>query len=135
MFKFRGTVKLINPTQQVSEKFSKRDFVISDNTSMYPQHIQFQMTQDKCALLDTVQVNDEVEVSFYLRGREWQSPQGDIRYFNTLDAFRVEKVGQANAMPSGGPTPMAFGSEPMSAPVASTSSALESSAEDDDLPF
>ena len=82
MFKLTGTVKLISETQQISEKFSKREFVISETSSMYPQDILFQATQDKCSLLDSVKVQDQIEVSFNLRGREWTSPTGEVKYFN-----------------------------------------------------
>ena len=129
MFKITGTVKVVNDTVQVSEKFSKREFVLTDASSMYPQDILFQLTQDKCSVLDGISVNDTVEVSFNLRGREWVSPQGEVRYFNTLDAWRVEKMGGGNAMPQGGPSAMN---------LAPTPSAIESATaaqEDDDLPF
>jgi hypothetical protein len=131
MFKLVGTLKLVNDTVQVSERFSKREFVLTDNASMYPQDILFQATQDKCSLLDTFQVNDQVEVSFNLRGREWTSPQGEIKYFNTLEAWRIEKVGQApQGMPQGGPSTMNL--DPI---VNIESSGLNTQAEDDDLPF
>ena len=52
MFKLSGIVKVVNPTVQVSEKFAKREFVVTDASSMYPQDIMFQSTQDKCSLLD-----------------------------------------------------------------------------------
>ncbi|HLU87856.1 MAG TPA: DUF3127 domain-containing protein [Taishania sp.] len=129
MFKLTGTVKAIMDTIQVSEKFSKREFVVTDSSSMYPQDILFQLTQDKCSMIDAVAVNDTVEVSFNLRGREWVSPQGEVKYFNTLDAWRVEKVGQGNAMPQGGPSAMSFNPTPSPIETATTEQ------EDDDLPF
>ena len=131
MFKLTGTVKVVNPTVQVSEKFSKREFVVTDTTSMYPQDILFQATQDKCSLLDTVQPGEQVEVSFNLRGREWTSPQGEIKYFNTLEAWRIEKAGQgmSQGIPQGGPSAMSLDPIP-SAPA----SAMETES-DDDLPF
>mgnify|MGYP006353603569 CR=1 FL=1 len=131
MFKLTGTVKVINPTQQVSEKFMKREFVVTDSSGMYPQDIMFQSTQDKCSLLDSVQINDTVEVSFNLRGREWVSPQGETRYFNTLEAWRIEKMGGANT--GGG-----FGApaEPMGMPSAPSAPNFGGgSSEEDDLPF
>jgi hypothetical protein len=130
MFKLSGTLKVKNDTVQVSEKFSKREFVLTDASSMYPQDIMFQLTQDKCNLLDAVNVNDQVEVSFNLRGREWTSPQGEVRYFNTLDAWRIEKVGAApmgGGMPQGGPSAMNL--DPIATPASTASS------DDDDLPF
>lgn len=94
MFKLTGSVKLIKDTVQVTEKFAKREFVINDSSSMYPQDIIFQAVQDKCSMLDGINEGEQVEVSFNLRGREWTSPQGEVKYFNTLDAWRIEKVGQ-----------------------------------------
>ena len=131
MFKLTGTVKVVSPTQVISEKFSKREFVI-ETQDQYPQLVMFQATQDKCSLLDNVQVSSQVEVSFNLRGREWTSPAGEVKYFNTLEAWRIEKVGQSNAMPAGGPSAMSLGSDPI--PTATTS-AVASNEEEDDLPF
>ncbi len=131
MFKLSGVVKEVFETQQVSEKFAKREFVVTDASSMYPQHISFQMTQDRCSLLDTVAVNDQVEVSFNLRGREWVSPQGETKYFNTLEAWRIEKMGsQGGNIPQGGASAMNLD------PVQNVSgSQAGSDNDDDDLPF
>jgi hypothetical protein len=130
MFKFTGTIKVISDTQRISEKFQKREFVVTDTTSMYPQDILFQTTQDKCNLLDQFQVNENVEVSFNLRGREWTSPQGEVKYFNTIEAWRIEKQGQSQpmGMPSSGPSAMNMGSDPLPGVGTSTD-------DDDDLPF
>ena len=132
MFKLTGTVKVLNPTVQVSEKFAKREFVITETSSMYPQDISFQATQDKCSMLDAIQPNDQVEVSFNLRGREWTSPQGEVKYFNSLEAWRIEKVGQGmpQGMPQGGPSAMSL--DPI---TAAPSAAIDTASEDDDLPF
>ena len=130
MFKLSGIVKVVNATVQVSEKFAKREFVITDASSMYPQDIMFQSTQDKCSLLDNVQVNDQVEVSFNLRGREWTSPTGEVKYFNTLEAWRIDKVGaNGSAMPQGGPAAMSLD------PIAATATQAIVESADDDLPF
>lgn len=133
MFKISGILKVKNDTVQVSEKFSKREFVLTDNSSMYPQDILFQLTQDKCNLLDAFGPQENIEVSFNLRGREWTSPQGEVRYFNTLDAWRIERVGAAQPMGGGMPAsgPSAMNLDPIaSAPAASTAAS-----DDDDLPF
>jgi len=130
MFKFTGTIKVISDTQRISDKFQKREFVVTDTTSMYPQDILFQPTQDKCNLLDQFQINENVEVSFNLRGREWTSPQGEVKYFNTIEAWRIEKQGQSQpmGMPSSGPSAMNMGSDPLPGVGTSTD-------DDDDLPF
>ena len=97
---------------------------------MYPQDILFQATQDKCTLLDSFQANDNVEVSFNLRGREWTSPQGEVKFFNTIEAWRIEKQGQSQpmGMPSSGPSAMDMGSDTLPGVGANTE-------DDDDLPF
>lgn len=120
MFKLTGVIKVIGETVQVSEKFSKREVVITDASSMYPQDILFQFAQDKCDLVDSHNVGENVEVSFNIRGRLWTSPQGEDKYFNTLDAWRIEKISTGSMPP------------PASAPEAPAPVATEG---DDDLPF
>lgn len=85
--------------QSTSETFRKRDFVVeyADNPT-YPQFVQFQCTQDRCSLLDSFNVGDKIEVTFNLRGREWTSPQKEKKYFNTLEAWRIQKV-EGNGQP------------------------------------
>src|SRR3954465_15751957 len=85
-----GILKVKGEAQQVSEKFRKREFVLSDNSSQYPQHILFQLTQDRCSLLDQYNVGDEIKVHFNLRGREWTNPQGEVKFFNSLEAWKLE---------------------------------------------
>lgn len=108
MFKLKGTLKLKNDTVQVSDKFMKREFVVTDEDTMYPQDIQFQLTQDKCALIDHVNPGDVIEVSFNLRGKEWVNPKGETKYFNTLDAWRIEScaTNPNNSAPIETPNPM-----------------------------
>ena len=129
MFKLTGTLKVLNPTVQVSEKFSKREFVVTETSSMYPQDIMFQLTQDKCSLLDGYNVNDQVEVSFNLRGREWTSPQGEVKYFNSLDAWRLDRAGAGSGIPASGPSAMNL------APVTAATAEMNVEKADDDLPF
>lgn len=107
MFKLTGVVKMVGKTVAVSEKFSKREFVITDATSMYPQDIMFQLTQDKCSMLDPIAEGESVEVSFNVKGRMWTSPQGEEKYFNTLEAWRVEFTGDAPVAKPQAPKPAA----------------------------
>lgn len=99
MFKIKATVKRVGQTAQVSEKFSKRELVVEIADDKYPQVVSFELTQDKCALLDNIIEGQEVEVSFSLRGREWTNDNGDVRVFNTLNAFRVESGAAPTAAP------------------------------------
>lgn len=134
MFKLTGSVKMVGNTVQVSEKFSKREFVVTDASGMYPQDIMFQATQDKCNLLDGYQAGDQVDVSFNLRGREWTSPTGEVKYFNTLEAWRIERSNQG-ASTGQMPTMAPVNLNPIAAPAASAPAAISESGADDDLPF
>lgn len=122
-----GQLKVKFDTQRVSDKFQKREFVLStDLSTPYPQHVSFQVTQDKCNLLDQFNPGDELRVQFNLRGREWNGPQG-IKYFNTLEAWRIEKVGAGQSAPAQNTSSM---QENVAAPVFNSSIS-----DNDDLPF
>ena len=96
MFNYTGKVTKINATIQVSEKFQKRTFVLTDGAASYPNLIEFQLTQKNCDLIEGVRVGDEVEVTFGLKGRNWTNGQGEEKTFNTLDVFRLKKVTASN---------------------------------------
>ena len=78
----KGRIKVKMSEQKVSEKFKKRDFVLTDESSQYPQHLLFQLTQDKTSLIDQYNEGDEITVHFNLRGREWAAPTGEIKFFS-----------------------------------------------------
>ncbi len=92
-FKVRGTLHVINETQQVSARFTKREFVLHIADGRFPQHVLFQLTGERVGSVDAYNVGDEVEVEFNLRGREWTSPKGEVRFFNSLDVWTIERVG------------------------------------------
>lgn len=93
MYTLKGELKVISPVQQVSDSFKKREFVVVDSSGQYAQTIQFQAVQDRCELLDRFKVGDSVEVTFFLRGREWTNPKdGQVRFFNSLDAWKIESA-------------------------------------------
>ena len=118
-----GILKVKSEAQQISDKFKKREFVLTDNSSQYPQHISFQLTQDKCGLIDSYKIGDEVKVHFNLRGREWTSPKGEIKYFNTLEAWRLEGGAAASSNSSSAAT------------ATSDVSTFSAATQEDDLPF
>ena len=95
-----GRIKLIRDTQVVSDKFKKREFVITTDGE-YPDHIQCEFIQDKCSLLDSYNVNQMVTVGINIRGREW-TKDGVTRYFNTIQAWKISAVG-GEAVSSGQP--------------------------------
>jgi hypothetical protein len=82
------TVKVVCETIEVSAKFRKREFV-GVIEGDYPQPIQFQLTQDKCNLLDGVTPGEQIDVEYNLRGREWTNPQGEVKVFNSLEVWKI----------------------------------------------
>jgi len=92
---FTGTIVLIKESEQISEKFVKREFILSDDNDQYPQVISFELHQDKVDIILGCKPGDKVTVGFNLRGREWTDNVGNVRYFNTLQAWRVDKVASA----------------------------------------
>jgi uncharacterized protein DUF3127 len=91
-------------TQKVSDKFQKREFVlITEWNTPYPQYVAFQVTQDKCDILDSFTEGTEVQVQFNLRGREWNGPQG-VKYFNTLEAWRIVDINAEHHHANSAPT-------------------------------
>lgn len=86
--KVTGKIHFVGQVKQVSDKFKSKDVVILTNEK-YPQHISIQFTQDKTELVNQKDVGDQVEVSINLRGREWKSPTGEIKYFNTIEGWQI----------------------------------------------
>ncbi|MFN0250982.1 MAG: DUF3127 domain-containing protein [Kofleriaceae bacterium] len=91
-----GKLHVAYETKQVSARFTKREFVVEIEDGKYPQMIMFQLSGDRCAMLDNFRVGDQVRVTFNVRGREWKSPQGETKYFNSLDVWKLE-VARAGA--------------------------------------
>jgi len=120
-----GTIKQIGKTQQVSDKFSKRELIITEPSGQRPQHIPVEFTQDRCSLLDPFKAGEEVVVTCYVNGREWAAKDGTVKYFLSLSGNRIERTG---AQPGNGggyqaaPPPTAADMPPIGG-------------DDDDLPF
>ncbi|PTM11673.1 MAG: hypothetical protein DA407_01020 [Bacteroidetes bacterium] len=90
----QGRIKLIGETQTFGAKgFRKRELVVTTE-EQYPQHIMVEFVQDKTDLLDSYQVGQQVKVSINLRGREWTNPQGEVKYFNSIQGWRIEALQQ-----------------------------------------
>ena len=132
-FETTGRLYALSPTKQVSERFQKREFVVEIADGKYPQFVLFQLTGDRCAQLDEHRVGDSVRVTFNLRGREWRSPQGETKYFNSLDVWKLESAQAATGARRGrGPSqgddmPVFQRDEPRPIDLGVT--------RDDDLPF
>ena len=101
-----GRLHAIFDAQQKTERFRVREFVLElSENPRYPQYVQFQLTGDRCESIDGYSVGDEVTVEFSLRGREWQSPRGETRYFNSLDVWTIERGAAGPPGDEPGPAP------------------------------
>ena len=121
-FEIEGKLLKKYDTESKSAKFQAREFVLEIQDGNYPQFIKFQLTQDRCSLIDSCEEGQTIKVHFDLRGREWQG-----RYFTNLNAWRIEKpAAEPAAAPAAGGNDFDFptaSDEPPAAPA------------NDDLPF
>ena len=92
--KVTGKIHFVGALRVVSEKFKSKDVVILTEDK-YPQFITVQFTQDKTELLTENNIGEQVEISINLRGREWKSPTGEIKYFNTIEGWQINAVQSA----------------------------------------
>lgn len=92
----QGRIKQIFPSQIIGQNgFEKRDLVIVTDEN-YPQTIIIQFTQQRCDLLDSLQLGQNVKVYINIRGREWTNPQGETKYFNTIEGWKIEVIQTTN---------------------------------------
>ncbi|GLB52638.1 hypothetical protein NBRC110019_16780 [Neptunitalea chrysea] len=123
-----GKIKLVGDTQTFGNNgFRKRELVVTTE-EQYPQHILVEFIQDKCDALNGFQIGQPVKVSINLRGREWTNPQGETKYFNSIQGWRIESMmpQQSGGAPDMPPVPPMDAFEP----------ANDFKEEDhDDLPF
>jgi hypothetical protein len=88
----QGKIKMIDETKTFgSNGFRKREVVVTTE-EQYPQHILVEFVQDKCDLLNSYTVGQDVKISINLRGREWTNPQGEVKYFNAIQGWRIENL-------------------------------------------
>ncbi len=128
----KGKLVEVFETQLIKETFRKREFVIEfAENAQYPEFIKFELVQDKCGLVDGLQLGTEVDVYFNLRGRSWVNAQGVKNYFNSLQAW---KVTVDNPNTANKPAANHAGA---AAPATDTFTKMNNSAPsaDDDMPF
>ncbi len=145
-YKATGTLLVDMGTQQVSEKFRKREFVLEIQDGQYPQTVKFELAQDKCDLLNGFQVGSPLEVDFDLRGRGYEK-NGATMYFTSLSAWKVGMAGGGGQQPQGnyGQQQQGGGQAQAPRPAANNNPAMQRPANaapigggndtDNDLPF
>jgi hypothetical protein len=119
-----GKIKLIGETKEYgSNGFRKRELVVTTQ-EQYPQNILVEFIQDKCEILNSYQVGEIVKIDINIRGREWTNKDNEIKYFNSIQGWRIEKIEE--------------GYDAQLPPIPTKeelSSNQDSSREPDDLPF
>lgn len=129
LYEAEGTLKAIFDTQQKTENFKVREFVLEIQDGQYPQEIKFQLTQERCNLVDQLGEGDEVKVSFSLRGRSYTNKEGKTLYFTNLNAVKVEPTGDTIQDPNANQTSSEASDPNQDIPPDSGDSAS------DDIPF
>ncbi len=122
-YEVTGKLVIKEDIQEISDRFKKREFVIEVENERNPEwndFVKIQLTQDRCDLIEKVDLNETIKVSFNLRGRKWEN-NGQTSYFTNLEGWRVEKM-----------TAETISNEPM--PEYSIED-IPPSSEADDLPF
>lgn len=91
----KGKLLEVFDTVQVTDSFRKREFVVEYvENPQYPEFVKFELTQDRCDLVNAFKPGEEIEVWFNLRGRKWTDPKGEVKYFNSLQAWRIQQSTQ-----------------------------------------
>ncbi len=123
-FQIQGKLYRKFDTEQKTETFKAREFVLLIEDGAYPQYIKFQLTQERCSLIDPFELNEDLTVHFDLRGREWND-----KFFTNLNAWRIEKAQKGEAAPMPDPDFPNYEDAPPASKAPDTGDAL------DDLPF
>lgn len=121
-----GKIKWLDETKTYGNNgFRKREVVVTTE-ERYPQHILVEFVQENCDLLNAFQIGQDVKIGINLRGREWVNPQGETKYFNSVQGWRIEVIQESSAseMPPM-PPPPAF----------EAADNNDSDGPEDDLPF
>ena len=123
-----GKIKWIDEVKTYgSNGFRKREIVITTQ-EQYPQNILVEFVQDKCELLDPYQIGQDVRIGINLRGREWVNPEGQTKYFNSIQGWRIDQLDQGTNNDESIPAQKPFETTDLNKDQ-------NDSDEEDDLPF
>ena len=101
----KGTIHRLFDAKQVSDKFRKREMVVLVEDGKYPQMLLVEVTGDRIDQTAQLREGDAVTCAINLRGREWRSPAGDVKYFNSIEAWRIDVTSQARPALTGADLP------------------------------
>lgn len=109
MYETAGKLKWIGTTQSFASGFTKREFVVTTAADKYPQDLKFEVVKDKCPLLDPFELGQDVQVSFDIRGNEYNG-----KYFVNLACWKIQAAGAPSGPSGGAREPSARQSAPVS---------------------
>jgi single-strand DNA-binding protein len=88
MFEVKGTIHHIGQTElKGAKQFPIRLFVVK-NEGNFVDYYPFELSGERTEMADGFEVGQEVQVSFHIRGREWQD-----KWFTSLSPFKIEPAG------------------------------------------
>ena len=127
-----GVIQSISAIQTYSSGFTKRDIVIAEEGTKYPNPVKFTLKKDNCALADVFNEGDKVTVTASINGREWTNPRNQqVQYFIDLDAYKIDYGnGQEQVKPSG-----AKKGRNVPAPATPPADLSDNTIDDTDIPF
>ena len=119
-----GKIKLIGDIKTYGDNgFRKRELVLTTE-EQYPQHILIEFIQNNCELLDNYSIGQTVRIGINIRGREWESPDQGIKYFNSIQGWRIESLDD-----------QVMYSAPEDLPIENDNPPKDDDLTEDDLPF
>jgi len=127
-----GKIKVIGEVQTFGENgFRKREVVITTQ-EQYPQNLMIEFVQERCDLLNTFQVGEDVKININLKGREWVSPEGVTKYFNSIQGWNISRLQAAQATSPEQQAPFPTATAPTTPPAENLN---KEEGEENDLPF
>ena len=120
-----GKIKWIDETKEYGSNGCKKRELVITTDEQYPQHILVEFIQDKCETLNSFQIGNNVKIGINLRGREWTNPEGQVKYFNSIQGWRIDLINEEinKEIP------------PMPPPISSENTNENTTENEDDLPF
>ena len=88
------TKAVVNEISTFIEVYNDEIYNKNEITNLFSiyQDLNIEFIQDKCDLLNSYQVGQDVKIGINLRGREWVNPEGETKYFNSIQGWRIETL-------------------------------------------
>jgi hypothetical protein len=105
-YEIQGQIHSIGATTEYGNNgFTKREFVIkltgNDENERYPNYAALELIKDKCSLMDSYSIGDEISAQFNLSGRLWSGNDKPEKCFTSLQAWKVDPLGSGTVANDG----------------------------------